>query len=334
MPAQTTTPELPSVVSFQLCSIATSYHHRAPGQTRYPSFTLADCENFVKIPLYRDHSPHLYQLVYGASRKKRAMQTIEYNKRFFIENYSHADDDDELYLNYDDWSLMDTMSVKSATSSNGSPNNNNNNNNNSNDMEASGQRLSLAYEMMSQVPRKVAEKFSRTTTILDLSYNNFKDLSFLSYFRQLNTLILDHNIQPDEKSFPTLPNLEVLWLNHCDIANVQRWVYRVRDCCPSLRILSLLGNPGATSSFNGNSTLEHNDYRMMVIGVLPQLRHLDDAEVTASQRAQARQFRHNTYNIGQTPYNIFESVGRGEQMGRKAALRRPRRVRANVSDDS
>ncbi|XP_058829517.1 leucine-rich melanocyte differentiation-associated protein-like isoform X1 [Topomyia yanbarensis] len=250
------------------------------------------------------------------------MQAIVYNEEFFIENYSHADDDDELYLNYD-WS-SDAMSVKSVTS----------NSSQNNDMDGSGERLSLAYEKLSQIPRKIAEKFSRTTTILDLSYNNIKDLSFLSYFRQLNTLILDKNPQPDEKTFPSLPNLELLWLNHCDIENVQKWVYRIRDCCPSLRYLSLLGNPGATSSFNGNSTLEHNDYRMMVISVLPQLRHLDDAEVTSSQRIQARQFRHNHYNIGQTPFNIFETVGRGEQMGKKAAQRRPRRTRANVSDDS
>lgn len=252
------------------------------------------------------------------------MQAIVYNERFFIENYSHVDDDDdELFLNYD-WSSTDSMSVKSLTSISSQ----------NNDMDGSGERLSLAYEKLSQIPRKIAEKFSRTTTILDLSYNNLKDLSFLSYFRQLNTLILDKNPLPDEKTFPSLPNLELLWLNHCDIDNVQRWVHRIRDCCPSLRYLSLLGNPGATSSFNGNSTLEHNDYRMMVISVLPQLRHLDDAEVTTSQRAQARQFKNNNYNIGQTPFNIFESVGRGEQMGRKAAQRRPRRARTHVSDDS
>ncbi|XP_055618945.1 leucine-rich melanocyte differentiation-associated protein-like isoform X2 [Toxorhynchites rutilus septentrionalis] len=237
------------------------------------------------------------------------MQVIPYNEKFFIENYSHVDDDDELYLKYD-WS-SDTMSIKSNASDSAL----------STDPDGSGERLSLAYEKLTQIPRKIAEKFSRTTTILDLSYNNLKDLSFLSYFRQLNTLILDKNPQPDEKTFPSLPNLELLWINHCDIANVQNWVHRIRDCCPSLRYLSLLGNPGATSSFNGNSTLEHNDYRMMVISILPQLRYLDDAEVTEAQRVQAKQFRHN-FNLSQTPFNIFESIGRAEQMGKKAAQKK------------
>lgn len=249
------------------------------------------------------------------------MQAIEYNRKFFIENYSHVDDEDELYLNYD-WS-SDTMSIKTSNSAN-----------QSNDQDGNGERLSLAHEKLSQIPRKIAEKFSRTTTILDLSHNSIKDLAFLSYFRQLNTLIMDKNPQPDEKTFPSLPNLELLWLNNCDITNVQSWLYRIRDCCPSLRILSLLGNPGATSSFNGNSTLEHNDYRMMVISILPQLRYLDDAEVTSAQRVQAKQFRHTSYNLGETPFNIFESVGRGQQMGKRASLRRPRKIRDHQSDDS
>lgn len=229
------------------------------------------------------------------------MQAIGYNERFFVDNYSTMDDDDELYMSYD-WQ-SDTMSVKSAGSES----------NRSGDFDQSGERLSLAYERLSQIPRKIAEKFSRTTTILDLSYNEIKDLSFLTHFRQLNTLILDKNLRPDERTLPSLPNLELLWLNHCDINNLQNWIYRIRECCPSLKYLSLMGNPGATSSFNGNSSLEHNDYRLFVISVLPQLRHLDDSEVTAAQRTQAKCFK-QSYNLNQGPYNIFEtSVGRRQQ---------------------
>lgn len=42
------------------------------------------------------------------------------------------------------------------------------------DSDGSGERLSLAYEKLSKIPRKIAEKFSKTTTILDLSYNDIK----------------------------------------------------------------------------------------------------------------------------------------------------------------
>ncbi|XP_052873026.1 leucine-rich melanocyte differentiation-associated protein-like isoform X2 [Anopheles cruzii] len=216
---------------------------------------------------------------------------------FFVDNYSTLDDDDDLRLGYD-WS-SDAMSIRSVGSDSSS----------SDDMDLNGERLSLAYERLSQIPRKVAEKFSRTTTILDLSYNEIKDLSFLAHFRQLNTLILDKNPRPDERTLPPLPNLELLWLNHCDIGNLQNWIYRIRECCPSLKYLSLMGNPSATSSFNGNSTLEHNDYRLFVISILPQLRYLDDGEVTVAQRTQAKNFKH-TYNLTQGQYNIFETAGR------------------------
>ncbi|XP_052873025.1 leucine-rich melanocyte differentiation-associated protein-like isoform X1 [Anopheles cruzii] len=225
------------------------------------------------------------------------MQTIGYNEQFFVDNYSTLDDDDDLRLGYD-WS-SDAMSIRSVGSDSSS----------SDDMDLNGERLSLAYERLSQIPRKVAEKFSRTTTILDLSYNEIKDLSFLAHFRQLNTLILDKNPRPDERTLPPLPNLELLWLNHCDIGNLQNWIYRIRECCPSLKYLSLMGNPSATSSFNGNSTLEHNDYRLFVISILPQLRYLDDGEVTVAQRTQAKNFKH-TYNLTQGQYNIFETAGR------------------------
>ncbi|XP_058125253.1 leucine-rich melanocyte differentiation-associated protein-like [Anopheles ziemanni] len=235
------------------------------------------------------------------------MQAIGYNERFFVDNYSTMDEDDELYMSYD-WS-SDAMSVKSAGSGSSR----------SDDYDQNGERLSLAYERLSQIPRKIAEKFSRTTTILDLSYNEIKDLSFLTHFRQLNTLILDKNLRPDERSLPSLPNLELLWLNHCDINNLQNWIYRIRECCPSLKYLSLMGNPGATSSFNGNSSLEHNDYRLFVISLLPQLRHLDDSEVTAAQRTQAKSFKHS-YNLNQGPYNIFETtVGRRPQQQPQAS---------------
>lgn len=50
-------------------------------------------------------------------------------------------------------------------------------------------------------------------------------------------------------------------LNNCDIENLAQWVYRIRNCCPSIKYLSLMGNPGATSTLTGGTVVEHNDYR-------------------------------------------------------------------------
>lgn len=50
-------------------------------------------------------------------------------------------------------------------------------------------------------------------------------------------------------------------LNNCSIYDLAKWVKRIQACCPNLRQLSLLGNPGILSTFNGGTSLEHLDYR-------------------------------------------------------------------------
>lgn len=72
-------------------------------------------------------------------------------------------------------------------------------------------RISLAYEKLTQIPKSVAIEFADQTFILDLSYNNLRDLSFLSNFKNLHSLILDKNIELNDKSFPFLGSLKLLW---------------------------------------------------------------------------------------------------------------------------
>lgn len=72
-------------------------------------------------------------------------------------------------------------------------------------------RISLAYENLRTIPRRIAEKFAMQTKFLDLSYNNFQNLSFLTFFEDLHTLILDRNTNLEVNSLPFLPNLKILW---------------------------------------------------------------------------------------------------------------------------
>lgn len=88
-----------------------------------------------------------------------------------------------------------------------------------------------------------------------------RDLSFLVNFKVLKTLILDKNEAPNEATFPYLPELQILWLNNCNIFHMTNWINRLQACCPNLRQLSLLGNPGISSTFNGGTAIEHFDYR-------------------------------------------------------------------------
>ncbi|TMW46854.1 hypothetical protein DOY81_008071 [Sarcophaga bullata] len=145
-------------------------------------------------------------------------------------------------------------------------------------------RISLAYENLKTIPKRIAEKFAIHTKFLDLSYNNFQSLSFLTFFEELHTLILDRNTSLDVKTLPFLPNLKILWINNCDIRNTVDWIYRIRIQCPSLEYLSIMGNPGIKESLNFckldmlNSASHGNavvDYRQYVLQMLPQLQYLD-----------------------------------------------------------
>jgi leucine-rich melanocyte differentiation-associated protein len=72
-------------------------------------------------------------------------------------------------------------------------------------------RISLAYENLREIPQAVVELYGTAVKILDLSHNLIRDLSFLSNFRSLNSLILDKNPAPDAATLPYLPDLELLW---------------------------------------------------------------------------------------------------------------------------
>ncbi|XP_004524328.1 uncharacterized protein LOC101460732 isoform X1 [Ceratitis capitata] len=147
-------------------------------------------------------------------------------------------------------------------------------------------RISLAYENLRNIPRRVAERFAAHTRYLDLSYNHFQNLSFLSFFDELDTLILDRNYDLDIDTLPFLPNLKILWINNCNISNMAEWVLRIRDQCPSLEYLSVMGNPGINNVLPSSTPLANydagpmptpvtNDYREYILKCLPQLQNLD-----------------------------------------------------------
>lgn len=150
-----------------------------------------------------------------------------------------------------------------------------------------GGRITLAYENLSHIPKKIADKFADHTRILDLSHNNFKNLSFLSNFKYLHTLVLDRNSNPDDTTLPFLPMLEILWLNNCNIRDIFKWIYKIKAQCPRLKFLSIMGNPGATTMLNGASIAEHNSYRLHIISILTNLIYLDDTIVTDEQKDEA-----------------------------------------------
>lgn len=140
-------------------------------------------------------------------------------------------------------------------------------------------RISLAYENLKHIPKKIAEKFSSDTIFLDLSYNCFRSLSFLTYFKVLHTLILDRNISLDESTLPFLPKLKILWMNNCEIQNIPKWIFRIQNQCPNLEQLSMMGNPGARTLVNGGSVYENKDFHLFIQRTLTNLKFLDGVPI-------------------------------------------------------
>ncbi|XP_016974308.1 uncharacterized protein LOC108041049 [Drosophila rhopaloa] len=137
-------------------------------------------------------------------------------------------------------------------------------------------RISLAYENLKTIPKRLADKFATQTRYLDLSHNDFRNLRFLSFFEDLDTLILDRNVNLDINTFPYLPSLRILWINNCDIANITDWIHRIERQCPALDQLSCMGNPGIRTVFGGQGPREY------ILQVLPQLKYLDGLQVCPS----------------------------------------------------
>ncbi|KAJ2947325.1 hypothetical protein O0L34_g17039 [Tuta absoluta] len=148
-------------------------------------------------------------------------------------------------------------------------------------------KLTLAYENLYEIPKSIVERFSVHIKYLDISHNKITNLDPLVHFRHLTSLIADHNPITENCILPLLPQLQLLWLNHCKVASLYPWVGKLKESCPNLQHLCLMGNPAAPSYLNGGTFYEYLQYRLFVISQFSSLNHLDDRKVTDDQRAEA-----------------------------------------------
>ena len=72
---------------------------------------------------------------------------------------------------------------------------------------------------------------------------------------------MDRNNITSHIVFPSLPHLEVLWVNHNKIANLVLFIQTISSSFPNLKHLSMMDNEAAPSYFNGGSKHEYLDYR-------------------------------------------------------------------------
>ncbi|XP_070554303.1 leucine-rich melanocyte differentiation-associated protein-like [Ptychodera flava] len=149
------------------------------------------------------------------------------------------------------------------------------------------QRLSLAFQELTDLPPKCIRQYADTLEELDLSHNQFSEMRCLENFKRLDTLILDNNNVKSHTKFPPLNSLTTLWVNHNKIANLTVFVDNLVKSFPKLRYLCMMNNPAAPSYFNGGTYQQYRDYRQYVISQLPHLQALDDNKIDVDERREA-----------------------------------------------
>ncbi|XP_012269040.1 leucine-rich melanocyte differentiation-associated protein-like [Athalia rosae] len=130
-------------------------------------------------------------------------------------------------------------------------------------------------------------------TALDLSYNNLVSVTGLKEFIHLEELVLDNNCLRDLNTLPRLPGLTTLSVNNNKLSDIENALDRIKECCPCLRYVSLLGNPGSPDQLtdpNSNDEDDYERYRHYAVHVLPStLKFLDSRPVTGKERREAKE---------------------------------------------
>ncbi|XP_018366038.1 PREDICTED: leucine-rich repeat-containing protein C10orf11-like isoform X2 [Trachymyrmex cornetzi] len=142
-----------------------------------------------------------------------------------------------------------------------------------------------------KIPNGLMKVINHNCLGLDLSYNELSTLSGIKDFEQLQELILDNNKLDNLKSLSHMPTLTTLSLNNNKIFNIDKALDRIRECCPNVEYVSLLGNPGCPDQLTNPTSTDEDDYeryRLYAIHILPpSLRFLDSRRVTQQERSNA-----------------------------------------------
>eukprot|EP01147_Barroeca_monosierra_P007444 gene7444-9786_t len=149
--------------------------------------------------------------------------------------------------------------------------------------------LSCAYGDMEYFPRKLAERYGKSATCLDLTGNELKSLIYLEQFTAVSELILDNNGLKDGLSLPPMIQLKTLSLNKNELTDVEMLIEEIKEKTPNISYLSLLGNVACPNELNENEEEDYRRYRRLVLYHLPNLKFLDASKVTSKEIETARQ---------------------------------------------
>jgi len=139
------------------------------------------------------------------------------------------------------------------------------------------------------IPEALGDHYGDPCRRLDLSFNCISNLSGLHKFTNLEELILDNNQLDDSLRLPYLPQLRTLSLNKNKIKDLEGLLDKVVVQLPSLRYLSLLGNPACPTQLSclESDEEDYQRYRFRVIYRLPKLNFLDSTSIKKPEKAEA-----------------------------------------------
>lgn len=151
-------------------------------------------------------------------------------------------------------------------------------------------RCSLAHKSLRQVPFTIIGKKASQIIEFDLSNNLLSDLPHLDWFPNMKSLVVDNNRIQSNSNFNNgkpLDNLEILWVNGCQIKHLAVFIDKVAASCPNLKMFSMLKNAACPNFFNGGTMQQYTDYRLFVLSRLQKLTILDSTPVTEEERQEA-----------------------------------------------
>ncbi|PRP85637.1 hypothetical protein PROFUN_06426 [Planoprotostelium fungivorum] len=150
-----------------------------------------------------------------------------------------------------------------------------------------GGLLSIIDQNLTDFSPSFGEKYGTHTKQLDLSYNNIMQITHLQRFEKINQLVLDNNQLQSKQEFPKNNNLQTLWVNNNEIADLREFIECVRKAYPNLTYLSMMKNPACPNYFVGKDAEDYQRYRYFVLHKLRKLKFLDATPVNEKERKEA-----------------------------------------------
>ncbi|CAD6233841.1 GSCOCG00007336001-RA-CDS [Cotesia congregata] len=158
-------------------------------------------------------------------------------------------------------------------------------------LTVSHNRACYTGQRSTRIPRGLIKIVGVNCVSLDLSYNELTSISALKECLCLEELILDNNKLYDLITLPVMEALTTISLNNNKLMDIDLALERISSCCPKVKHVSLLGNPGYPDQLTdpvNNDDADYDRYRLYAIHILPEsLRFLDFRPVTPLERKDA-----------------------------------------------